>query len=316
MNRRSCLALTIAAFTVVSGQPGLARACCEACDPTDHLGVAMVVQGNKIRTGVYVYDPSNPVTVNVGVQVWGGGHFQENPLDPFWTDDPCYGSTTGSGLPAGSHVGFNILSDLLYWDGDGPVSFGPVPSGEQLRIKYGFMIRYAGTVTGFVEGFNFQAVPSDGAFHRHLSYFLLGSDGNSVAADQDGIQAADGVYLLEIELTNTAGIASSDPVWLVFRNFSPSDPLAAVKHCMALLHVAHDTAHDRPRADLDFDRDVDSDDLDRLEACATGPGIPYIEDCCREADIDRDGDVDQTDLGFVQRCFSGPETPADPHCTD
>lgn len=316
MNRTRSFAILIPAFMMVCGQLNPARACCEACDPTGHLGVAIVVQDNKIHTGVYAYDPSNPVTVDVGVHVWGGGHFQENPLDPFWTDDPCYGSTTDGGLPAGSQVGFNILSDLLYWDGNGPVCFGPVPNGEQIRIKYGFMIRHAGTGTGFVEGFNFQTVPSDGAFHRHINYFLLGPDGNSVPAIQDGIQAADGVYVLKIELTSTAGITRSDPIWLVFRNFPPSDPLAAVKHCMALLHVAHDIAHDRPRADLDFDRDVDGADLDRFEACATGPGIPYVDDCCREADIDLDGDVDQTDLGFVQRCFSGTGTPADPHCAD
>jgi len=308
--------MMMAALIMVCGQPDPACGCCDACDPTGHLGVAMVVEDNKIHTGVYAYDPSNPVTVDIGVHVWGGGHFQENPLDPFWTDDPCYGSTTDSGLPPGSQVGFNILSDLLYWDGNGSVSFGPVPAGERLRIKYGFMTRHAGGGTGFVEGFNFQTVPSDGSFHRHLSYFLLGPDGNSIPADQDGVQAADGVYLLEIELTNTAGIASSDPIWLVFRNFSPSDPLAEVKHCMALLHVAHDIAHDRPRADLDFDRDVDVDDLERFEACATGPGIPYVRECCRAADLDRDGDVDQADFGRLQRCFSGPEAHPDPRCAD
>lgn len=293
----------IAWLAVILGSASRILAC-EACDPTGHLGVAVVVEENKIRTGIYVYDPSGPVTADVGVQVWSGGHFQENPLDPFWTDDPCYGSTVDGGLPPGSEVGFNILSDLLYWDGHGPTSFGPVPDGEQLRVKYGFMTRHAGTGTGCVAGFNFQTVPSDGAFHRHINYFLLGSDGNSIPADQDGIQAADGVYLLEIELTSTAGVASSDPIWLVFRNFPASDPLAGVKHCMALLYVAHEIAHDRPPADLDFDRDVDSDDLDRFEACATGPDIPYTQDCCGEADLDLDGDVDQSDFGVMQRCLS------------
>lgn len=315
MNKRGSFAALVAALTAIHVQATNGYACQE-CDPTGHLGVAIVVREDRIRTGVYVYDPLAPVAVDVGVQVWGGGHFQENPLDPFWTDDPCYGSTADSGLPAGSQVGFNILSDLLYWDGNGPVNFGPVPSGEQIRLKYGFNSRQAGTGTGFVAGFNFQTVPSDGAFHRHINYFLLGPDGNSVAAIQDGIQAADGIYLLEIELTSTAGITSSDPIWLVFRNFPSSDALAEVKHCMALLHVAHDIAGDRPPTDLDFDRDVDSDDLDRFEACATGPGIPYVDDCCREADIDQDGDVDQSDFAMMQRCFSGAAITADPGCAD
>jgi hypothetical protein len=64
--------------------------------------------------------------------------------------------------------------------------------------------------------------------------------------------------------------------------------------------------------DFDLDGDVDSDDLGLLEACATGPGIPYegrapgacpmTQDAEHKirADIDRDGDVDGTDFALLQ----------------
>lgn len=305
--------IAVAATTsVVSAEPP-----CITCAPTDHLGVAMKILDNKLRTGVYVYDQTNPATTDVGQRVWSASPFQQNPFDPFFVDLPCYGATTDSNLPAGSQIGFNIRADLFYWDGNGPVNFGPVPSNEQLRIKYGFQSRIAGTGTGFVAGFNFQTVPGDGAFHRHLSYFLLGADGNSVPADQDGVQATDGIYLLELELTSTAaGVTKSDPVWIVFRNFPPSRTNADSLQCMALNFAAHRLAFDRAAADIDFDRDVDLDDLAYFQACYTGPQVPWSDPCCEWADADIDGDVDMIDFGLFQRCFAGPNVMVAPQCTE
>lgn len=293
-----------------------ASAQCIECASTGHLGIAMKVVENKIRTGIYQYDTVNPATVDVGQRVWAGDHFQENPLDPFFVDLPCFGATTDSGLVPGSQIGFNILADLLYWDGSGTVNFGPVPHNEQIQIKYGFQSRYAGTGTGVVAGFNFQTIPSDGAFHRHLSYFLLGEDGNAISADIDGIQATDGIYLLKLEITTTApGIARSDPIWLVFRNLPPDQADAGAIHCMALNHVAHQMAIDRAPADFDFDRDVDDVDLAYLMNCMTGPQVPWTEPCCESADIDGDGDIDQDDFGLLQRCYAGPDIVPDASCS-
>ncbi len=288
---------------------------CVECAPTGHLGVAMKVVDNKLLTGIYAYDSANPLTVDVGQRVWAGDHFQENPFDPFFVDLPCYGATTDSGLPPDSQVGFNILADLLYWDGQGTVSFNQVPHGEQIQVKYGFQSRYAGTGTGFVAGFNFQTIPSDGAFHRHLSYFLLGQDGNATPADVDGIQATDGIYLLKIEITSSSpDIAKSDPIWFVFRNFPADRPDAGAIHCMALNYVAHHLAFDRAPADVDFDRDVDAEDFAYLDDCFTGPRVPWADPCCVGADLDEDGDVDMDDFGLFQRCYAGPDVTAGPRC--
>lgn len=292
---------TIVATTALFATQGDTR----ACDPEGHLDVGMELVGNAIETGVYVLDdPQNPGFLTPGVRVWGG-RFQTNPFDPFFTDDPGFGAVQGSGLPAGSQIGFNTLADLLYWDGTGSVTWTAVPNNEQLRIKFGFQSLYVGTGTGVQSGFAFDTVGSNGDFHRHLSFFLYGADGNATPADQDGVEATEGVYLLQLEVTDSSpAVDPSDRLYFVFANFD--DPAEDCLHCAALNHVAHDLADDRPRADLDFDRDVDADDLARLQACATGPAIPWTDPCCQPADLDEDGDIDQTDFGLLQRAINTP----------
>ena len=81
--------------------------------------------------------------------------------------------------------------------------------------------------------------------------------------------------------------------------------------------------------DCDKDGDVDQADLRCLEACATGPDVPYnpedLPTGCMPpsdggetiaADFDEDGDVDQSDFGVFQRCYSGDGVWADPDCMD
>ena len=70
-----------------------------------------------------------------------------------------------------------------------------------------------------------------------------------------------------------------------------------------------------PTTDLDDDCDVDGDDLDLFEACASGPAIPVIAGC-EDRDFDLDNDTDQSDFGIFQRCYSGPVELADPTCAD
>ena len=56
------------------------------------------------------------------------------------------------------------------------------------------------------------------------------------------------------------------------------------------------------RADLDRDGDVDHDDMDIFETCASGPGIPHSgTPLCQTVDFDGDSDVDQLDFGVQQR---------------
>lgn len=66
--------------------------------------------------------------------------------------------------------------------------------------------------------------------------------------------------------------------------------------------------------DLDCDRDVDGDDYDLFESCATGPAVGPPAPGCERADLDNDGDVDHADFSVLQRCFSGADVPANPTC--
>ena len=81
--------------------------------------------------------------------------------------------------------------------------------------------------------------------------------------------------------------------------------------------------------DFDRDGDVDRNDLDLFEACATSPAISYdignLPLGCTlapdvlgpiAADFDNDADVDQSDFAVFQRCLSGEAVPGDPNCAD
>lgn len=76
--------------------------------------------------------------------------------------------------------------------------------------------------------------------------------------------------------------------------------------------------------DLDHDGDVDDSDRNALEACATGPGIPYVlaslmPSCelaadvqgCLLGDSECDRDIDQVDFALLQAATTGPLVPAD-----
>ncbi len=58
------------------------------------------------------------------------------------------------------------------------------------------------------------------------------------------------------------------------------------------------------QAYLDDDGNVDQEDFDVFQSCASGPGIPHDGSRkCQQADFDRDGDVDQDDFAVFQRCY-------------
>jgi len=66
--------------------------------------------------------------------------------------------------------------------------------------------------------------------------------------------------------------------------------------------------------DFDRDGDVDGEDLDQFERCATGAEAGPPAEGCQYADLDGDDDVDQSDFGIFQRCLSGEGVQADLQC--
>ena len=65
--------------------------------------------------------------------------------------------------------------------------------------------------------------------------------------------------------------------------------------------------------DFDRDFDVDTDDLQTMQSCETGPGLSVTIDC-DHLDVDMNGRVDLADFAQFQLCFSGPDTDAEPNC--
>jgi hypothetical protein len=69
--------------------------------------------------------------------------------------------------------------------------------------------------------------------------------------------------------------------------------------------------------DFDGEGDVDQNDYDTFESCASGPAIPHSgSQTCQQADFDDDNDVDQDDFAIFQRCYSGQGNLANPNCAD
>ncbi|HPD31609.1 MAG TPA: hypothetical protein PLL20_16575 [Phycisphaerae bacterium] len=75
-----------------------------------------------------------------------------------------------------------------------------------------------------------------------------------------------------------------------------------------------------PRADADWDGDVDQVDFSALQGCYSGPGPlpdPLPAGCkCFDRDLTgaADGDVDADDYDAFEKCASGPGVPLDPAC--
>lgn len=119
---------------------------------------------------------------------------------PNTTDEPGFDNLPGTFAP-GSLISFNILSELLQWDGAGLHS---TANGEIMEIALGPVA--VTTSTGFVPGFALP-VEDSGEWHEHYEYTLL--DG--------GRAVSDGVFVLKMHLvSDEPGVGRSIPFWLVF----------------------------------------------------------------------------------------------------
>ncbi|MHC4443652.1 MAG: DUF6531 domain-containing protein [Planctomycetota bacterium] len=56
--------------------------------------------------------------------------------------------------------------------------------------------------------------------------------------------------------------------------------------------------------DYDLDGDIDTDDFNIFEACASGPNIPH-DPGCEDKDFDEDNDADQNDFAEWQKLYTG-----------
>ncbi|HPD29695.1 MAG TPA: hypothetical protein PLL20_06850 [Phycisphaerae bacterium] len=178
-----------------------------------HVDVRAYVQNGAIAVGSSELVGSTVVPLSDRERVFGAEFGEDDPAQPFMTEDPGFLSEDGA-FPGGSGhwLGFNALSGLAFWNGSG---FAGVPAFESLQITVGSQsVNVANDPAG---GFNFAQIGAGGGLHQHMTFELLGSDGNPIPGD--GVEPSPGIYLLELELTTTmSDVVSSAPIWIVFNN--------------------------------------------------------------------------------------------------
>jgi len=220
------------------------------------------VAGGKLITDAFD-DSTSTLVQNVRTFGW---QFQSIPGDPYFIQDPGFNAVAGSGLQGGSFIGFNVSRGLSFFSGSEPVDlgqipvgFGQTPAGESLSFSFGAGTVGISSTTAAQPGFNFSSVAANGSLHRHLNANL---NPGTLATPSKGI------YFTSIRLTNTAGAAPSDALFLLFNNgAAPAD------FSRALDYVANPFA-----GDADFSGSVTLDDFTALAANFGSPGEQFWYD--------------------------------------
>ena len=181
--------------------------------------VAPYALGGKIVTGGHDDVLGSD---NITQQVFGYA-FGEDPLDPYIIGDPGFNNGTfmigiypNNGLlPTFSTLGFDVLTNLKYWDGTGAISFSTAPAGVDVGITRGSNTVHIGGagLTGTVP--TIGSTGSAGRLHVHVQSTLNFSDGTNPTLPN----APDGLYLFGLEMTLPgSGVANSDPIYFVYNN--------------------------------------------------------------------------------------------------
>jgi hypothetical protein len=112
---------------------------------------------------------------------------------PNSASDPGFHPEVNSGLPNGTTMTFEILSDLQFWNGAG---FEPVPNGEVLTMTLGSTLVSIGTGGTYplAAAHNVGTIGSDGnqSLHVHVTTGLHSQPGNN--------DPTDGVYMFEMDI--------------------------------------------------------------------------------------------------------------------
>jgi hypothetical protein len=160
---------------------------------------------------------------NVTQRVFGYD-FGEDLLDPYFIGDPGFnngafaiGVYPNNGLlPTPNFtLGFDVLTNLQYWDGTGGVSFGPAPADVSLGLARGSFEVFVDALgqTGTVP--TIGSTGTSGRLHVHMES-TLNFQGSF---NPDDPNAPDGVYLVGLSLKLPgSGLANSDPIYLVYNN--------------------------------------------------------------------------------------------------
>lgn len=155
------------------------------------------INNNAIDIGVV----TGPDTVEYPFQV-RGAEFGDGGIDDF-TGDPGWNSQLGQ-VPPGTEIGFDIVAAVREWDG---FDFDDI-SDDTITVRKFLQNFVAPATDTVVPGIVFGAGDGDGVFHHHVQ-FILNQSGGPVAAD--------GVWLLQLELWSTTASIERSPInYIVF----------------------------------------------------------------------------------------------------
>ncbi|HUO08108.1 MAG TPA: PEP-CTERM sorting domain-containing protein [Phycisphaerae bacterium] len=219
--------VTLAAVTVLGASTLSARAGFEG-------DFAPTLSGNSIRTDA-VSDLDGSTASNVQIFQYD---LEGDPTTPGFTEDPGFRPEPGSGLPANSYLGFNVVTSLLYWNGTGTPSFAPVTDASHLELYVGTQSHVFITGnTGPQNGFVIAQLSSLGSAHQHLSSQILGAPmagGTYLDALGNTYGAPDvGVYAVGIDVVDSTNNTTnpfdfdSGTRWLVYAENVDDDTLTA-----------------------------------------------------------------------------------------
>lgn len=193
-------------------------------------------------------------------------------IAPLYTSDPGFDCQPGT-FVSGSRVAFRVRDALRVWNGQ---DFSQVPI-ERLEIARSSAITVTPVAPAIVEGFALS-VGANGQWHRHYEYTL-------VHASQ---VPADGVYLLQLSLTNNApaGPGESLPFFVVFNNNAAASDVLAAEGYVENVLVGGTAGCDS----IDFNGDaLFPDDQDLIDFLAVLAGGACSTEACSDIDFNNDG---------------------------
>jgi hypothetical protein len=146
-----------------------------------------------------------------GVRVFGA-EFGEDPVEPFFADEP--GLQAFEDFDPFQQVQVNFVDAVTRWNGDGYSD-----TAETVTLSFGPNSLTSGD--GFVSGLPFS-MDAEGGFHTHFDILLNGDGGNP----------GDGIYLLPLqaEFLGSGPMSPSETFWFVMNlNGSEADHEAAIE---------------------------------------------------------------------------------------
>jgi len=173
--------------------------------------VSPAVASGKIVTNAFA-DATGETIGNVRVF---GFEFGEDPLDPFFLEDPGFHPLPGTGVPGNTPFSAKSFSPLSYWTGS---AFGALPADETLVVTRGSTTITLGN-TGDPGPVVIETTDSDGEFDEHLNSTLDGAGSADPSA---------GIYLYSLTLS-APGLIDSDTVYLLFNNEASEEQFSAAQ---------------------------------------------------------------------------------------